>query len=326
MKIKKVTGKHYIYITEDEKLLLNASASNSVVVYDLTTQKQILKFKTLSNTSLYAVSPDKSLIAVLNTSGHIAIIALETGEEICRNKLEERESWQMIFTPDSKYVLVFDWSGRTILFNCKTNTHTILDGKKNVSIHDLPRVDFMHYDRFSNLIYKFIADTFGISSGVLQTTTANKDRIRYSFANIFPTKLPDHIRGGISFCSEHNYHVDKINRELIVTDKNFNEIKRIAWPDKVKEAISNREVFVSPYEKYVFFNLGAQIALRRKDPPALVSFEEYKQAKHLAYLYELETMSLIAEFDYEYICDFTMYDNDSKFVISTLKGTYFGEI
>ena len=103
-KDKKISGCFEPFITEDESLIATFSR-NSIFVYSLETKKQIQKFKSLSNISFVAISPDKNLIAVKNTSGTIALHYLETGEELFKNPMAKTEGEQFYFTKDRLSIL-----------------------------------------------------------------------------------------------------------------------------------------------------------------------------------------------------------------------------
>lgn len=316
MKMKKLKGGHELFITEDEKLLATSSSKNTVYIYDLETRKLQLQVNTVSNVSEKAISPDKKLLAAKNTSGTIALISMETGEELGRSGMEYSEGEAMAFTPDSKYVLDFDWDGRTMLFECSAMQYSILDGPKGRNNKELPRTAYLHYDRYSNQIYKFIADDWGDSKGRIQASSADIENISFEVIREFEDVLPDKL-AGISFCKEHNYYVNYRSSELIVTDKKFAEVSRIPFPIEL-EGKSPDEFWVSPHEKYLFVNCGEQC-----DPD---DFEAFDTAKSLSCLFELDTMKLVQEFDYEFISDFVMFDEDRKFVLATWNGSYLGEI
>ena len=126
-KLKKLKGGMDLYVTEDEKLLVNSNSRNGVYVYDTDTMKQVFQTKTVSYVAQKAISPDKKLLAAKNTSGQMALISMKTGEEICRCDMAKSEGYKFTFTPDSKAVLDFDWDGRTMLLNAK-GAFKILDG------------------------------------------------------------------------------------------------------------------------------------------------------------------------------------------------------
>lgn len=316
IKTKKIKGGFTLFITEDEKLLTTTSSRNTVYVYNLETKKLELQVKTISNVSDAVISPDKKLLAVKNTSGAIAIISMETGEELGKTIMEQCEGEPMTFAPDNKHVLDFDWDGRTMLLDTTTMSHYIMDGPASREKRKLPRTDYIQYDRYSKQIYKFMADEYGNSKGRIFTSSADTERISFEVVREFGDVLPDHLKG-ISFCSKYNYYIDIKNDEVVVTDKKFAEVSRIAYPLELKEKRTER-FWISANEKYMFVSLGKQCDLR--------DFSAYENAKSLSYLFELSTMKVIEEFDYDYVSDFVMYDDDRKFVIATWKGSYLGEI
>ena len=299
-KIKKIKGGNTPFVSDDEEILLTTSSRNTVYVYNLKTGKLMNSFKTVSNVSHVAMSPDKRLIAAKNTIGHMALVLAADGTEIFRNKMKEREGWGMRFLQDSDSVLDIDWSGRTMVLDCKSGEAEVLDQGSN----HLPRADYMHIDRFSGLIYKFMADNYGYSSGVVMVSPADPNRIKYEPIKLFPELLPDHFPG-ISFCKTHNYHVDKENCQIVMTDKKFEELKRIEMPEILKqEGYFPKGTFISPSEKYVFFTTYKQLSL----------------------LYRLDSMKLVGEFDYEYVSNFTMIEDDTRFIITTWSGSYIGNV
>ena len=119
-KFKKINGGMSLYVTEDEKLLVNSNTRNGVYVYDLDTMKAVLKTRTLSNIAQKAISPDKKYLAAKNTSGQMALISMDSGEEILRNDMAKCEGYQMTFASDGKTILDFDWDGRTMSHEDKT--------------------------------------------------------------------------------------------------------------------------------------------------------------------------------------------------------------
>lgn len=317
-KIKKIKGGFSLFVTEDEKYLVTTNSRNSVYVYDLKTRKLKFQTKTLSNVSKKVISPDRKVLAVKNTRGHMALILMETGEEIGRTKMEEREGKQMTFTSDGKFVIDFDRDGRTMILNCETMSHEILDGPSKRYVSELPRVAHMQYDRYSNQIYKIIADSFGCSAGRIMVSSLDPNNIDYKVIREFPDKIPDFLYG-FSLCKAHNYYVDKQTKEFVVTDKQFKEVKRIKLPKQIdKDNSQIYKMWVSPCERYIF------IIMLHYD------INEFTQKKdnflHFSYLFDLDTMELVQEFDYPYTSDFTMINEDKTFIISTWEGTYIGDI
>lgn len=318
-KIKKFKGGHTLFVTEDEKLLVTSNSRNIVYVYDLETGKLKLQVRTVSNVSKKAISPDKSLLAAKNTQGEIALISMETGDEIGRNHMEWCEGRQLIFTADGQAVLDFDWDGRTMLLDCGTMRHEILDGPRQRGVKELPRVAYMQYDRYSKQIYKFVADEWGDSKGRILDSAADPENISYEVIQEFPNVLPDHLEG-ISLCKVHNYYMDQKSKEIVVADKKFGEVSRIPLPAQITESRHRpNKMWVSPCEQYVFIDMG-----RQYDPDDFAG--TFHDAQSLSYLFKLDTMEVVQEFDYEDVSDFTMIEEDRKFILATWQGTYMGEV
>lgn len=148
---------------------------------------------------------------------------------------------------------------------------------------------------------------------------ATPESITYELIKEFPNVLPNHLMG-ISFCKTHNYHIDQKNKEVVVTDKQFKEVKRICLPMQVTESKRlPKKIWVSPYEQYVFIDMG-----RQYDPDNFAG--TFHNAKSLSYLFKIDTMELVQEFKYDNVSDFTMIDVDNRFILSTWQGTYIGEV
>lgn len=317
MKIKRLKGGYKPYITEDEKRFVSCS-SNTVYIYDLENGKLLQSVRTFRNISRVAVSHNKQLLAVKNTSGILAVFRLDSGEKICQSYMECREGEQMVFVPDDNAVLDFDWDGRTMLLDYSNGTHCILDGPAHGKGKQLPRTAYIQYDVFTNQIYKLMADNYGESSGKIMVSSADPGHM--AFKVVYETQgseiLLDHLKG-ISLCKTHNYYMNFRANQLIVTDKNFTEVSRIDLPTGI--GVRNAWKFwVSPGEKYVFLDFGPQCDA--------TDFAAMRTAKSLTGLFALGTMEQVAEFDYDNVSGFLMYDDDRKFIIPTWKGSYAGEL
>ncbi|MDE6405809.1 MAG: hypothetical protein K2M20_09210 [Lachnospiraceae bacterium] len=319
MKTKKLKGGFTPYMTADEKLLVTVS-KNTAYVYSLEDGKLQQSIKSLSNLSEAAVSGNKKLLAVKNTSGMIALLSMESGEEIGRCAMERKEGEKIVFTQDDCGVLDFDWDGRTMLLDCSSVKHRILDGPTNVVLGRLPRTVFMHYDVYSDRIYKIMADemTGGDTRGRVLVSSAAIENIAYHTVREFDN-IPDHLQG-LSFCKAHNYYVDWKKNLLIKTDKNFAEITSTKLPSAWKTTTGKLydRIWISEGEKYLFANFGKQ-----GDPR---DYKTYAAAPSLSSLYALDTMEKVADFDYEYVSDFLMFDEDKQFVLATWKGSYLGTL
>ena len=302
-KDKKINGWSWdLFISDDEKLIATSNGRNGIYVYDLETLKPVLMTKTVSYVGYVAVSPDRKRVAAKNTSGLLALLSMETGEEICRNKMAESEGYLMTFTDDSKYVLDLDHWGRTMLLDTQNQFSMLDEGFKDKDGNTL--FSYLHYDRFSRNIYKIVDRGHGYKCAAAMVTPADKDHISYKVIREFQGPAPNHLMG-ISFCKEKNYYLTSDKKQIVAADKDFQEIERIPLPFKDEEAYRYiRKIWVSPGEKYAFISMGGTDSA----------------------LFELSSMKLVREFEYDSMADFKMIEKDSKYIISTWLGTYIGNI
>ena len=297
--IKKLKGGNSIYVTDDEKHLVCSNTRNSVYVHDLNTFKTVFQTKTVSNVAYYAISPDGKTLAAKNTSGEIALINMETGEEILRNKMQKSEGYPLTFTRDSKYVLDFDWDGRTMLLGfdnqCKVMDDTLREDMGE-------SVGYLQYDRFENAVYKRVKGGY-VSLDTAYISPAGKN-IKYKKLCTLIDRFPDRVRG-LSICREKIYYITRERDFMVVCDKEFKELERIPLPPVVKDRQNYfQRAWVSPEEKYVCF----------------------KMAEPYILIYDLKTMELVKALKYDFVCDFTMIENDTRFILGTWEGAYVGSI
>lgn len=303
-KIKKLKGWNYdLFITPDEKLLTLGSR-NTAYVYDLDTKEIVFKAKTVSNLAYAVISSDKKLLAAKNTSGLLAIISMETGEEICRNKMEKTEGWEMTFSKDDQAVIDFDWDGRTMLLTLE-NQCTILDGPASKKKENSSPFVYMKYDPYTKQIYKFMEDHPDYNGNFVVASPADKDNISYNILRRISGEFPDNLRK-VNFCKEHIYY--SAGLDLIMCDRQFKQVDKIRLPleNFVEEGIQGGQTIVSPCEKYAFFrplSMGCS-----------------------TYLFDLRTKELVRKFDYPFVSGFTMIKGDTEFLVSTWEGTYIGEL
>ena len=297
--IKKLKGGNSIYVTDDEKHLVCSNTRNSVYVHDLNTFKTVFQTKTVSNVAYYAISPDGKTLAAKNTSGEIALINMETGEEILRNKMQKSEGYPLTFTRDGKYVLDFDWSGQTMLLGFD-NQCKVLDDTLREDMGE--SVGYLQYDRFENTVYKLVKGGY-VSLDTAYISSAGKN-IKYKKLCTLIDRFPDRVRG-LSICREKIYYITRERDFMVVCDKEFKELERISLPPVVKDRQNYfQRAWVSPEEKYVCF----------------------KMAEPYTLIYDLKTMELVKALKYDFACDFTMIENDTRFILGTWEGAYVGSI
>ena len=297
--LKKLKGGNSIYVTDDEKYLVCSNTRNSVYVHDLNTFKTVFQAKTVSNVAYYAISPDGKTLVAKNTSGEIALINMETGEEILRNKMQKSEGYPLTFTRDGKYVLDFDWDGRTMLLGFD-NQCKILDDTLREEMGE--SVGYLQYDRFENTVYKLVKGGY-VSLDTAYISPAGKN-IKYKKLCTLIDRFPDRVRG-LSICREKIYYITRERDFMVVCDKEFKELERIHLPPVVIDRHNYfQRAWVSPEEKYVCF----------------------KMAEPYTLIYDLKTMELVKALKYDFVCDFTMIENDTRFILGTWEGAYVGSI
>ena len=297
--IKKLKGGNDLYVTDDEKYLVCSNTKNSVYVHDLNTFKTVFQTKTVSNVAYYAISPDGKTLAAKNTSGEIALINMETGEEILRNKMQKSEGYPLTFTRDGKYVLDFDWDGRTMLLGFD-NQCKVLDDTLREDMGE--SVGYLQYNRFENTVYKLVVGGY-VSLDTAYISPAGKN-IKYKKLCTLIDRFPDRVRG-LSICREKIYYITRERDFMGVCDKEFKELERIPLPPVVKDRQNYfQRAWVSPEEKYVCF----------------------KMAEPYSLIYDLKTMELVKALKYNFVCDFMMIENDTRFILGTWEGAYVGSI
>ncbi len=315
-KDKKFSG-DCVFINDDESLFASVSR-NTVYVHSIEARKTIFKTKSLSNLDCAAISPDKNLLAVKNTSGTLALYDMKSGEELCRDDMEKTEGEPMFFTSDGKHIIDLDWSGRTVLFDCGTKSHTVLDNTR-----PLFRCDFIHYDRFRKKIYRFMTNGFGYGPGIVQTALIDENHLvpeQAAFETVrdFKKQLPDHIHG-LSFCREHNFWHDFRKGKIIKCDKDFKKLDSFKVP-KSNSVTKASKIWVSPNEKYLFVDYGKQCDIEK------TRVSEMKLVPNLSVLYDMKTLRPVKDFSYDYVSNFTMYNDDRCYIIGTWSGSFLGEM
>ena len=111
---------YYAEISPNKKYL--AVVGKSIYIYNYETGKKEKVYQILKYPSEIAFSNDSSLLAIKNTSGHIAVINILTDEVVCKNKMHNVEGCELYFSPDDKYIITGDWKGNIMMLNIKDNS------------------------------------------------------------------------------------------------------------------------------------------------------------------------------------------------------------
>lgn len=84
------------------------------------------RFNNLKNPSYVAVSSDERLIAYKNTSGHIAVHDLKTGELLVKSRCTSVEGNSLFFIRDDKQILSSDWDGNVFTLDVASGEFTVV--------------------------------------------------------------------------------------------------------------------------------------------------------------------------------------------------------
>ena len=162
-------------------------------------------------------------------------------------------------------------------------------------------VGYLQYDRFENTVYKLVVGGY-VSLDTAYISPAGKN-IKYKKLCTLIDRFPDRVRG-LSICREKIYYITRERDFMVVCDKEFKELERISLPPVVKDRQNYfQRAWVSPEEKYVCF----------------------KMAEPYTLIYDLKTMELVKALKYDFACDFTMIENDTRFILGTWEGAYVGK-
>ncbi len=121
--MKKVKGVNFI-LDKKEKNIYTLNR-NAVYHYRFPELKLLNTFKSLSNISYLLLSEEERQIAVVNTSGTIAVHLAESGELLGKSRMEKTETFFSCYL-DNDWILCADCGGKIMRMNTKNFAHEIL--------------------------------------------------------------------------------------------------------------------------------------------------------------------------------------------------------
>jgi len=124
MKISEIS--YRCLLSANEELLINIG--ESVSIYDIkgAEPKKLISLNGMRHGAYAAISPDGKILACSNTSGHIAIYSIATGEIIERSKGLSAEGRGLYFTEGSKQIISSTWDGRIFSFCLESGKISVL--------------------------------------------------------------------------------------------------------------------------------------------------------------------------------------------------------
>lgn len=122
----KISNASYqVIFSKDEKSVYNIGSTIKKFSFN-DKMMELFEISKLKNLSELALSKDETLIAVLNTEGHIAIFDANNGSCIAYTKALNQEGYGIYFTSGSR-VITSTWEGNIILFNYDLNKFDIIN-------------------------------------------------------------------------------------------------------------------------------------------------------------------------------------------------------
>ena len=118
------TSGYNIKLTNDQKYL--ACIGQRTWLFDFNLKQRLEILSGLMNPGCANFSPSGKFLAVKNTAGKVAVYDVETRERLCLNPTTKDEGWNVYFTPDEKYVVSADWSGKISLLDWRNSKNEVI--------------------------------------------------------------------------------------------------------------------------------------------------------------------------------------------------------
>ena len=304
--MKKISGNSNIIVNKKETLLFTFRL-NTIYVYSIPEFQCIAKYKSLSNISFLAISDDDQKLAVLNTSGKIAVIDLSSGQELGTCSMTGEESFSPIyFLSDNQHVLFYSPKGEIILLNTADFTYRVICYFKD-ELSNPNTIYSVYYNKDQNLL-------IGIDSGNNTVYQSDLNEIQFKSKKLqidgemdasFDTSFVVHPQYYLSIVTKH--HPFRILEEIYVWDHQFEIVKKVPLPID-----------------YILRCMRLSLDGKRLFGAGFSSAEI--EEKDLAILYDFETMEPIKEYDLEYFHWADFICQDKYLILSTFKGVYIDKL
>jgi len=116
-----------ILISPDETILVNNN--NKVSLFAITKNgfNELKQFNVFKNPSRAALSSDGKMLAYSNTSGHIAVHDIETGNLLVKSKCLSKEGYNLHFVNNDTQIISSEWSGDVFILDIESGKTTMLN-------------------------------------------------------------------------------------------------------------------------------------------------------------------------------------------------------
>lgn len=116
-----------ILISPDETILVNIGKTVSLFAIVDKGLKELKRFNIFGHPSRAALSSDGKMIAYSDTSGHIAVHNIETGNLLVKSKCLSKEGYDLYFINNDTQIISSEWSGSVFVLDIGSSKITVLN-------------------------------------------------------------------------------------------------------------------------------------------------------------------------------------------------------
>jgi len=116
-----------ILISPDETILVNNNNKVSLFAITKNGLNELKQFNVFKNPSRAALSSDGKRLAYSNTSGHIAVHDIETGNLLVKSKCLSKEGYSLHFVNNDTQIISSEWSGDVFILDIESSKTTVLN-------------------------------------------------------------------------------------------------------------------------------------------------------------------------------------------------------
>lgn len=123
----KINCKSYnLILSKNERLLFNVGGNVSIIDISGEDGVRLGRLEKLKNPSSVAISLDQKLIAYNNTSGHIAVHNIESGELLLKSECISKEGYDLFFINNDKQIISSTWEGEIFILDIESSRISIV--------------------------------------------------------------------------------------------------------------------------------------------------------------------------------------------------------
>lgn len=116
-----------ILVSPNETVLVNIGKKVTLFSISNKNLNKRRQFYALKHASRAALSSDGKMLAYINTSGHIAVHNIDTGELLVKSKCLNIEGYSLYFINDDKQIISSAWNGNVFVLDIKSGKTTVVN-------------------------------------------------------------------------------------------------------------------------------------------------------------------------------------------------------